>query len=84
MQYATSYYLVNTYTTEANIVDTEYYTIKYIDAFINTFYSYPEYPIIHLHITSYLKMEAHTPTAVADTESAPNASSPTNPLSNST
>ena len=83
-QAATPDYLVNTYTPEANLLDTTDDIIIYITKFFHTRHSYPEYPTTQDHITSDLKTEACAPNSDTETAPVPNASSPTNPLSNST
>ena len=84
IQDATSYYLVTTSTPDTNIVDTAGGTINYIKAFLQPHHSYHESPTTQYHITPDISTEARAPNTATATASMPNASSPTNPLSNST
>ena len=84
IQDATSYYLVNTSTANTNLLDTADDTITYIRAFLQPCHYYPESPTTQDHLTPDISTEACAPTSATATASAPNASSPTNPLSNST
>ena len=96
IQDATSDYLVNTPTPDTNILDTTDDTIDYIKEFLQPRHYYTEptttptshfySPTNQYHLTPDLRADSrNTTTATAtETSSLPNASSPTNSLSNST